>query len=378
MESPRLLHVFPSFGYGGVPIRMARIIDHLGPGYGHDIVALDGCFDSRTRIAPEIDARYRSLSLSKTNPLLAVLQARAAIAKLKPDLLLTYNWGAVEWAMAARLLRSCRQIHLESGFGIEEASERLPRRDLFRRWALRRVEALVVPSRTLVEIAERHWQVPAAKIRHIPNGVELERFAASPDPAACAELGLAAPPGGALIGTLAPLRPEKNVACLVRAFARVSETGDARLAILGDGGERPALERLAAQLGIAERVVFAGHVEQVERLLGAFDLFVLSSDTEQMPNSLVQAMAAGLPVAATAVGDVPLILPPESRPYLAAAGDDEMLAACIGSLLDDPALRLDLGRRNREHVQRHYAEGPMLERYQSLIETCLRPRSEAR
>ena len=368
---PRLLHVFASFGYGGVPIRMARVISHLGPRYSHDIVALDGCLDSRSRIASEVDVRYRSVSLSKANPLQAVRQAGTEIAAIRPDLVMTYNWGAIEWAMAASLQRGCRQIHCESGFGVEEAEGRILRRDLFRRLALRRADAVIVPSRSLVEIATTSWRVSAARLRHIPNGVQLERFASPPDPAACARIGLPAGTGGPLVGTLAPLRPEKNVACLLRAFAQLPERGAARLAILGDGAERQALMALSEQLGIADRVVFAGHVEAVAQVLGAFDLFVLSSDTEQMPNGLIQAMAAGLPVAATAVGDVPAILAPENRPYLAPAGDNRQLAVCMAALLADEALRADLGRRNLEQARRHYDEGPMLERYQSLLDSCL-------
>ena len=366
-EAAEVLHVFASFGYGGVPIRMSRIINHLGRRYRHCVVALDGCFDSRSRIEPTIDIRYLDVETTKGNPFQAVWQARRAIAGLRPDLVMTYNWGAVEWAMAASLLRGCRQIHCESGFGLEEARRQIPRRALFRRLALRRIESLIVPSQTLVEIARTAWRIDPAKIVCIPNGVEIARFARPPDPRALEAAGLTAQPGRLRVGTAAPLRPEKNVARLVRAFARLPRELDAGLVILGDGGERGALESLARELGIAERVVFAGHVEAPERLLGALDLFVLSSETEQMPNSLIQAMAAGLPVAATDVGDIGRILPELNRPYVVPAEGDRPLAEAMEALLGDRQLRVALGRANSEQVRENYGEGLMLDRYTAVL-----------
>ena len=367
-KSPLLLHVFASFGYGGVPIRMSRIINHLGARYRHCIVALDSCFDSRSRIAAGIEVDYREVEITKRNPARAVLQARSSIGALRPDLVMTYNWGAVEWAMAASLLRGARQIHCESGFGVEEARGQIARRVLFRRLALRRIERLIVPSRTLVEIARDTWRIEASKIAHIPNGVAVDRFAEAPDRQACESLGLSSRPGALLVGTAVPLRPEKNVARLLRAFSRLTAAHDARLAIFGDGAEREALSRLAERLGIAKRVLFIGHVESLEGVLGALDLFVLSSDTEQMPNSLIQAMAAGLPVAATDVGDIAVMLPESNRSYLAPAEGDEALAEAMGSLLADDSLRRSLGQENRAWVRRHYGEALMLERYEAVLQ----------
>ncbi len=370
-STARILHVFASFGYGGVPIRMSRVINGLGPLYSHDIVALDGCLDSRSRIEPALAVRYPAVEPVKGKPLTAVLRARREIAALRPDLVMTYNWGAVEWAMAASLVGSCRQIHCESGFGVEEAGGQIARRVWFRRLALRRIMCLIVPSQTLLRIACDIWKIPRGKVTQIANGVELARFAAPADPQALAALGLAPADDSLLVGTAAPLRPEKNVARLLRAFARLPASPPARLAIFGEGAERPRLEALAASLGIADRVVFAGHVDALERVLGGLDLFVLSSDTEQMPNSLIQAMAVGLPVAATAVGDLPVMLPEAQRASLVPAADEEGLAKAIADLLADPPRRARFGEENREWARRHFDEAVMIERYRSTLADCL-------
>ena len=170
-----------------------------------------------------------------------------------------------------------------------------------------------------------------------------------------------------IVGTVAPLRPEKNIARLVRAFAGIAATHRARLVIVGDGSERPGLERLARDLGIAERTVFTGYVSAPEKVFGWFDVFAISSDTEQMPNALIQAMANGRAVAGVDVGDVRHIVSAPNRPLIAPAGDDAGLGAAIAKLLDDGRLRADLGRANAAHVGDHYDQGRMFEAYAGLF-----------
>ncbi len=248
-------------------------------------------------------------------------------------------------------------IHFESGFGPEEVDRQIPRRVWFRRLALARAKWVVVPSQTLVAIATNIWRIDPAQLRYVPNGVDCDRFASSPETGIAS--GFEKAEGELIVGTVAPLRPEKNVARLVRAFAGLRRGQDARLVIVGDGTERPGLESLARDLGIADRTVFTGYVDAPEKVLGWFDVFAISSDTEQMPNALIQAMANGRPVAGVDVGDVKHIVCPENRALIAPAGDDDGLRNSIDRLLVDEGLRADLGRANAAHVREHYAEDRM-------------------
>jgi len=156
-----------------------------------------------------------------------------------------------------------------------------------------------------------------------------------------------------IVGTVAPLRPEKNIARLIRAFAGLRRGRDARLVIVGDGTERPRLELLARDLGIAGRTVFTGYVDAPEKVLGWFDVFAISSDTEQIPNALIQAMANGRAVAGVDVGDVRHIVSPGNRALIASASDDDGLRNSIDKLLADEELRSELGRANAVHVREH-------------------------
>lgn len=363
---PHFLHIFPSFGVGGVPIRISFIINHFGERYRHSIVALDGCFDSKTRLDGAL--RVELLDPPQTGGGLPanVIRIRHQLRALRPDLLLTYNWGSVEWAFANALSPLCRHIHLESGFGPEEAEGQLRRRALFRRLALARAAHLVVPSHHLVELATTEWKIDPARIVLIANGVDYERFAAPPG---VRRTNPFFPDDRAVvIGTVAPLRAEKNVARLIRAFAAIPRDLEARLLIAGDGPERSRLEALAAALGVGERTRFAGHIENMHEAYVWFDVFALSSDTEQMPNALIQAMAAGRPVAAVDVGDIKRIVSPENRLLIGPKTDETGLTRVLEQLIRDPAERSRLGLSNQLHARTHYDAERMFRAYEAVFE----------
>jgi glycosyltransferase involved in cell wall biosynthesis len=169
---------------------------------------------------------------------------------------------------------------------------------------------------------------------------------------------------GAVIGTIAALRPEKNLARLLHAFALLD--GAPRLVIVGDGPERHELEALASTLCVADRVMFAGHSTTPESWLAAFDIFALSSDTEQMPLSLLEAMAAGLPVAATDVGDVRAMVAAENQPFVVPR-DATALAGALRALLASPDLVRETGRANAAAASERFSQERMFKAFGELM-----------
>ncbi len=362
-----LFHVFASFGLGGVPIRITAVMNHFGPRYRHTIVATDGCYDATRRIAaaiPLLDPPPPAHARRRWP--LALLDMRRALNEARPDLLLTYNWGALDWALANRWAPVCPHVHFESGFGPDEARRQLPRRVAYRRLALGRRTPLVVPSLTLARIATEIWRLDRRRVHHVPNGVDHARFAIARSESFRDHY---LPQGERLlVGTLAPLRREKNIGRLLRAFAAVYRPERHHLVIVGDGAERPALEQEAARLGIAAATTFTGHTEDIERALAAFDLFAISSDTEQMPNALLQAMAAGLPVAGLDVGDVKHLVAPENRPHITPPGDEGAFAGALRALLADDAQRAHIGACNRARVIADYDMPRMYRAYETIFD----------
>jgi glycosyltransferase involved in cell wall biosynthesis len=295
-----------------------------------------------------------------------VRHARRLLRRLEPDLLLTYNWGATEWALADRMPQRCRYIHVEDGFAVDESPERQHwRRVIARRLLLRHCERVIVPSLTLRDLATRWWRLPETRVFYIPNGIDCERFAAPPDTDYLGQLGIAS--GDAVVGTVAGLRPEKNLRRLVRAFSTLPRELAAKLVIVGDGPERARIAAVAAEHGLANQLVLTGRLAKPERILGRFDVFALSSDTEQMPNSILEAMAAGLAVAATDVGDVKRVLAPENGGFVVPRADEAALAASMRTLLQNRAERARIARANRERVRAHYALATMVARWDAVF-----------
>ena len=356
---PLLLHVYPTFAVGGAQMRFATLANRFGSDYRHAIVAMDGNTACRERLNPGLDTTFPAVEVRKGDTLGNRARFRAVLRALRPDMLVTSNWGSIEWAMA-NTPRLVPHLHVEDGFGPEERDRQIPRRVWTRRLLLRRA-AVVVPSRVLYRIASQTWRLPRGVLRYVPNGIDLDRFAVARRPGAVP-----------VIGTVAALRPEKNLARLLRAFATVRPRTPCRLVIAGDGPERAGLTALAADLGIAGDVEFPGHVTDTPSLFAGMDICALSSDTEQMPMAVLEAMAAGLPVAATDVGDVAGMLGADSA-ALVVPREDAALAGALADLLADPALRARLGAANRRRAEAMFADRDMFAAWHALFDGTLAP-----
>jgi len=338
-------------------MRFAQLAKLHGPRYRHTVVALDQNFEMAGRLGG-LAVTYQKLDFDKRKTFASWRRFRATLRAIRPDVLFTYNWGAIDWALVNRTGIIARHIHVEDGFGPEEAQSQLLRRVWMRRLALSgRNTTVVLPSRNLERIALRQWRLP--RIQFIPNGVDCARFAVP-------SRGIRedAP---TVIGTIASLRREKNIARLIRVFAGISaQRSSIELMIVGDGAERPALEQLGRELNVADRIRFIGQTDRPEDWLPQMDIFALSSDTEQMPLSVLEAMAAGLPVVATAVGDVAQMVCDANRRYVMAARDDAFSDA-LSRLLDDRVAQREIGRDNEKKARESFDEGVMAARYAGII-----------
>src|ERR1051325_444362 len=234
-----LLHVFPGFGPGGAQMRFAGVANHLGPTYRHIIVAMNGSTEAAHLLAAELNVELLTIPVQAGNSWRNLKMFTQTLRRLQPDLLVTSNWGSIEWGIA-NWAAWLPHLHFEDGFSGEEVERQFSRRVWARRLVLRR-STVVVPSRTLHKIAREVWRLPASHLLYVPNGVDCDRFTAAADPAHRASAGI---PNSdlPLIGTVARLRPEKNLHRLVDAFAMVVRGGRrALLAIVGDGPERESL-----------------------------------------------------------------------------------------------------------------------------------------
>lgn len=361
------VHVFPSFDPGGSQVRTSLLINTLLRGFKHTIIAMDGRLGCKSRISPSVDVKYISLSLKGRKFALKAL--KDLLATLKPDFLLTYNWGAIEAIPAGRLVGTRACIHIEDGFGPDEA-RRFKKRRVWARWIiLRLADSLVVPSLTLLRVAKDVWHIPDSLIWHIPNGVATDKFTPKRNMELRRRLGIK--DSDCVFGVVAQLRPEKNLSMLIRLFAQALKGRPAYLMIVGDGPEKERLKRTAEKLSIKNKVIFTGHVEDTAPYYQTMDVFALSSVTEQMPLTLLEAMSSGLPVISTDVGDIKQMVCDENKSFIFSISDEQKYERGLVNLFEKESLRRILGKQNREKVIREYSLSRMIQRYEKLFEKYL-------
>ena len=362
----RLLHIHSSFDPGGKELRTVQLINRFGKGVMHTIVsAVPGATGAMAHVARGIPVLAINLPGLRGMP--GPLRLRALATAMKPyDLILTYNWGAMNAVLAHSAfgpsLGLAGLIHHEDGFNADEAAGLKATRNAYRILALSRAQALVVPSTILRNIALETWHQPPGKVHLIPNGVATARFVAKPKRDVLPRL--IKHRGELWLGTFAGLRAVKNLPRLVRAFASLPEPW--HLVIAGEGPERAAILAEAERCQVADRVHLAGFVADPASLIGLFDLYALSSDSEQAPISVIEAMAAGLAVASPAVGDVAAMLGAANQPFVTTPGDEIALAAALRHLADAPRLRRTIGAENRAKTHAQFDEDTMVSRHATL------------
>jgi glycosyltransferase involved in cell wall biosynthesis len=366
-----ILHVFSTFKIGGPQVRFAALVEGLGDAISHSVIAMDGNYTAAGLLPPSAKVAIDEKPLAGGSLLGRLKRYRREIRARAPDLLITYNWGAIEWALANASLDT-PHIHLEDGFGPEEANRQFARRVWIRRLALRRSE-VIVPSLVLRDMALRVWRLAESRLHYIPNGI-VPRDHARTD---IGSLGLNLPRGMPRIVFAGALRPEKNLVRLLRAYALIKN--DAALLIIGDGSEIEKLVREAERLSLGPHLHFLGRREDVRDIVMQCDIMAISSDTEQMPLVVLEGMDAGLPIVSTRVGDIERVVAPENRPYIVKRSDLE-LGAAMGALVADPAARKAVGAANRRRVRRDFLASDMIAAYGQLFRKAAqagigRPRS---
>jgi glycosyltransferase involved in cell wall biosynthesis len=213
-------------------------------------------------------------------------------------------------------------------------------------------------SQILKDFLVSRYGLPPARLTVVPNGVDTDFF--QPDPNGREE-------GSQVLLSVARLVPDKDHDTLLTAFGRLA--GDhpgAELWLVGNGPRRETLEQKVRDLGLNGRVKFLPATKDIRQLYHQADVFVLRSVAEALPNVVLEAMAAGLPVVATRVGGLPEAVVPEDTGLLVSPRDADGLAVALGRLLDNPGERRDLGRRGRQRALDQFSFGAMVSRHEEV------------
>jgi L-malate glycosyltransferase len=372
MAAARILHLHSVFDLGGQQSRTVKLMNHFGDMAEHVILSsVPDALGARDELDKGIKVEFPDDTAPALHGKPSMRRYFALANYMKRfSLILSYNWGAMDGVMAHTLLgrRHGLQplIHHEDGFGEDEADKLNWKRNWFRTIALQRSQSVVVPSKTLEKIALTDWHQPADKIVRFPNGIDVKLYSKTCQRGAFP--GFKKRNDEVVVGTVAGLRAVKNIPRLVRAVAAAGPK--VRLAVAGEGPERDAIAAEAQRQGISDRLMMPGFLRDPHRYVGLFDIFALSSDSEQYPISLVEAMAAGCAVVATDVGDVYNIVSEPNREYVVPRSDDPM-AGAIRKLAENPELREMLGQKNRTKAFAEFDEVNMFARYRQLYGSAM-------
>lgn len=363
--APLIVHVIYRLDFGGLENGLVNLVNRLPAGrYRHAIVCLAG-FNPviRTRIErPDVEV----LSLDKRPGKDPAAYGRMwrVLRQRRPAVVHTRNLGTVDMQWVAAAAAVPHRVHGEHGWEVDDPRG-LGARSLRIRRACRPVIHRYVPmSQDIARWLERDVGVPARRIRQLYSGVDIGRFTPPPDRQAASPT--------LRLGTVGRLDPVKNQAALLEAFAGLRQQHrDLHLTVVGDGPLRDRLQSLAGSLGIAADVTFTGARGDTPELLRSLDVFVLPSVNEGISNTILEAMATGLPVVAARVGGNPELVVDGVSGRLYDPAGPQALEEALLPYLTDPLLRDRHGRAGRERVVQNFSLDAMVSRYLAMYDELL-------
>lgn len=367
----RVAHVIRSLEFGGAEKMVLALAGAQRAAGGVEPVLL--CVARGGPLEEEAarrDLSWRVAGLGGVRWLSPVFRLRRLLAETAPDVVHTHNFLSHLHAAPAAGMLGIPVVHTKHGRAVNPGRLGAPlRRMLYERSA----RIVAVSAETAGRLAELSG-IDRERIGVVYNGIDTGLLApgdaAAEKRAARRSLGL--PEEAIVIGAVSRLDPVKDHPAMLRAFARATDgRPDALFVIVGDGPKRGAIEALAAELALGDRLVMAGFREDVRPWLRAMDLFLQPSFREGLSLTILEAAAAGVPIVATAVGGTPEIIEDGASGTLVPAGDDEALAGAIGRFLADPAPFERMAAAALERARRLFSIEGMTAAYEKLYREVL-------
>ncbi len=360
MTAPlRILELVVSTDFGGGPAQVKELVGRL-PRAEFSVTVGGPAGGQYGRVFTEHGARFVGIGTGQLGPR-PFLDVLGLIRKEGIDIVHSHGKGAGLYGRLAARRGGIPAVHTFHGIHYADYPVGGGRAYVMLERGLARItKAVVHVSESQALEAAALGLAPAGRSHVIVNGVDADRIAAAAMTRAAARQILQLEPGALVLGTVARFDPVKALDTLLRAFAVVAaDRPAARLLIVGDGPEGPRLRALAATLGIEDRVRLPGFVADASRLLPALDLYVSASRKEGLPLALLEAMACGLPVAATRVPGHVDVVEQGVTGLLVAPADHRDLGRAMGDLMVEPARRSAMGQAGRRRVEHCFSASRM-------------------
>ena len=364
---PLILHVIHHLVIGGMENGLVNLINRMPQEYlRHAVACIEDYSDFRQRIS-RADTEVFALHRSKTGVWKMRKELFQLCRSLQPRVVHSRNLSGLDVLAPARLAGVRHCIHGEHGWDVSDLDGTRWRPAILRRIHSPLVDRYVVVSKDLERYLVRRVGIAAGRISQIYNGVDTERFTPRPSGAANGLPAEFAEQDTLVIGTVGRIQPVKDQVTLLKAFAElVQRYARLRLAVIGDGPLLGDLRRFAETLGIAKLTWLPGAIDNIPDALRRFDVFVLPSLSEGISNTLLEAMASGVPVVATAAGGNLELVDDGYCGRLFPPGDVATLARLLAGYVADPLLRQAHAIAARRIAVERFSLGTMVRRYQEI------------
>ena len=344
--------------------------------YRHAIVCVEDDSEFRHRIRRP-DVEVFPLHRSKIGVWEVQRKIHGLCTRLRPAVVHSRNQSGLDALLPARLAGVRTRIHGEHGWDVGDIDGTHWKPALLRRLHAPLVTGYVTVSKDLERYLIARVGIRPDRITQIYNGVDTERFAPASRPERDGLPASFRSEDGIVVGLVGRLHPVKDYGGMVRALATLSKRSPAlgrsvRLAFFGSGPSLDELQRLASELGVESQVWFAGAVEDVPGALRSVDVFALTSLNEGISNTILEAMATGLPVLATAVGGNGELVVPGGTGLLVPPADVDALTDALATYAADPDLRRRHGAAGRARAVEQFSLTTMVTRYLDLYDATLK------
>jgi len=369
-DRPTVLQVLHSLHVGGAEMLAARLARHLADQFRF----VFACLDDLGPLGEELRSEGFTVEVlgRKSGIDLACVRHLAAFARRQQARLLhAHQYTPFFYCRApGTLLARPPVLFNEHGRFFPDLPNR--KRMVFNRLFLRRKDRVVAVGESVKQALIANEGIPAERIEVIYNGVRLDDFSATDDLRRQVRAELGIDPAAPVAILVARLDYLKDHCTAIRAAERIRrKLPGFRIVVVGEGPERPKIEAEIVDRKLSDCVLLLGLRTDVRRLLAAADLFLLTSISEGIPVTLIEAMGARLPVVSTAVGGIKEVVRPEETGFVAPSGDDVGLATAVVRLLTDPAKARALGMAGRTRAEEMFAEDQMHAQYVRLYESML-------
>jgi sugar transferase (PEP-CTERM/EpsH1 system associated) len=367
----RILHVINRLWRGGMEYGVLKLATNLDAQFFEQrVCSLRGADEALADLRPLEKGSF--LAGSDAGRQFELWRLVNVMRRYQPHIVHARNWGAIEAVAAARLARVPVVIHSEHGYGLEMLAGLPLRQRLLRSALYTLADRVFTVTRDLRNFHARQAWISPQKIGVIYNGVDIQRFAPCLEIRCIWRKKLGLPVGAFTIGCVARMVELKDHMTILRAAENlISQRLDIRVLLVGGGPELARYQQYVANSPqLAGRVLFSGASENIPELLNAMDVFVLPSKCEGMSNTLLEAMATGLPAVATQVGGNPEVIEDGSCGWLFPAGDVDSLAMCLCRFVTSTELCHKFGLAARRRAVEQFGLERMLKDYRSLYLDC--------